>query len=458
MKNEIDDKGKLEIINKVEYIKGIISYIKENESIKESIMNVTYRLIDKNNEDEKCDDIIDTVFKKKLINKFTVDIVSCIIDYIKEEIFSKYLKKIFVILEDNNILTTLSELYQRDFKDIDKKVVEEIVIEFLKNMTFDKNNYNCKFLYNFNIPGLYNFYINLSEYIEKNISSNYFDNEKKLRYLLKEDAQKIIEFHNKEDELLESVFKEIEKNKYAINILNKISTDLIFKDYITYYLKKYKDDIYHKIIELIIKLRFNKENRLMKSNKNIHILLIKIIWIESNINYILSIYKIIENAKNIYQNHEDDENKLKEKLYKTIADLINKENIKYITNEKKNPKHTKEVNECFYKILASLCYCITSDEIKLIDISDNKSNKEIQIEINEYCDYLKEINKIMQNLNDELYIYLNEMYIIDELIKIIEIFKKIKGDDKILKINEIKNIIRENAEIIQKFTLNNDQS
>ena len=466
LKNEINDKEKLEIDNKLEYIKGIIGYIKESESIKESIMDATYRLIDKNNDDENSDDIIDKIFKKKLINKFTVDIVSCIIDYIKEEIFSKYLKKIFVILEDNNILTTLSELYQRDFKDIDKKVVEEIVIDFLKNITFDKNNYNCKFLYNFNIPGLYNFYINISEYIEKNIKSNYFDNEKKLRYLLKEDAQKIMEFHNKEDELLESVFKEIEKNKYSFNILNKISTDLIFKDYVTYYLKKYKekfgiynkDDIYHKIIELLIKLRFNKENRLMKSNKNINILLIKIIWIESNINYILSIYKIIENAMNIYQNHEDDENKLKEKLYKTIADLINKENIKYITNEKKNPKHTKEVNECFYILLASLCYCITSDEIKLIDISDNKSNKEIQIEINEYCDYLKEINKIMQNLNDELYIYLNEMYIIDELIKIIEIFKKIKGDDKILKINEIKNIMRENAEIIQKFALNNDKS
>ena len=47
------------------------------------------------------------------------------------------------------------------------------------------------------------------------------------------------------------------------------------------------------------------------------------------------------------------------------------------------------------KLLASLCYSITSDEIKLIDIWDNNTNNEIQIDINEYCDYLKEINKIM---------------------------------------------------------------
>ena len=465
LKNEIDEKGKLKIDNKTEYIRGILSYIKESKSIKENIINAAYNLIDKNKEDENCNDIIDKIFRNKLINKFTVDIVSCIVDYIKEEIFNKYLRKIFMILEDNNILTTLSELYLSDFEGIDKNIVEEIVIEFIKNINFDKSNYNCKFSFNYKIPGFYNFYISLSDYIKKNISSNYFDSEKNIRYLLKEDAQKIMDYQHKEDELLETVLKEIEKNKYIFNNINKISSDLIFKDYVTYYLKKYKDsfgiynkdNIYHKIIELILKIRFNKDNRIVKLNNKINILIIKIIWIESNVNYILSIYKIIENALNIYQNCED-ENKSKEKLIKTIEDLISNENIKYITNEKKNPKHTKEVNECFYKLLASLCYCITSDEIKLIDISDDRSNKEIQIEINEYCDYLKEINKTMQNLNDELYIYLNEMYIIDELIKIIEIFKKIKGNDKIIKINEIKNIIRENAEIIQKYALNKDQT
>ena len=195
----------------------------------------------------------------------------------------------------------------------------------------------------------------------------------------------------------------------------------------------------------------------MKLGNKANSLLIKIIWIESNVNYILSIYKIIDIALNIYESNED-ENKSKEIIYKSIEDLIKTESIKYITNEKKNPKHTKEVNECFYKLLASFCYSITSDEIKLIDISEPKSKNEIQIEINEYCGYLKEINKIMQNLNDELYIFLNEMYIIDELIKIIEIFKKIKSYDKIQKINEIKNIIRENAEIIQKYALNQEQT
>jgi hypothetical protein len=61
------------------------------------------------------------------------------------------------------------------------------------------------------------------------------------------------------------------------------------------------------------------------------------------------------------------------------------------------------------------------------------------------------INKILQILNDDLNIYLNEMFIIDELIKIIEIFSKKKNIEKI---NEIKNLMRENAFIIQKYNNN----
>ena len=462
LNKELDANGTLDN-DKIEYIKGIINYIKEEDSIKDKIIEVAYKLIDENKEDENCNDIIEKIYKDKRINKFTVDIVSCIIEYIKEEIFNKYLKIIFKILEDNNILTTLSDLNQSDFNDINKEIVKGIIDEFLDKLTYNKNYaYNCKFLYNFNIPGFYNFYVNLSNYINKNITTNYFVNEKALRYLLKEDIQKIRDFYDKEDGHLGIVYNEIENNqKFIFGLINKnsqISDDLIFKDYVTFYLKKYKDnygiynkdDIYHKIIELLLRFRFNNENRIIKSNNKIKILLIKIIWIESNVNYILNIFNIIENALIIFENNE----KL---FYTSIEKIIKNSNIKYITNDKKNPQHTKEVNECFYILLASICYSITSDEIILIDISDIKTNKEIQIEITYYCKILKEINKVLQNLNDNLYIYLNEMYIIDELVKIIEIFKKDKSDNKIEKINEIKNNIRENAEIIQKYALIKEQ-
>ena len=66
--------------------------------------------------------------------------------------------------------------------------------------------------------------------------------------------------------------------------------------------------------------------------------------------------------------------------------------------------------------MATICYCITSEDIKL-----NNLESQDEIEIHHYYSKLKEINKNLQILNNLLYIYLNEMYIIDELVKIIEL-------------------------------------
>ena len=58
------------------------------------------------------------------------------------------------------------------------------------------------------------------------------------------------------------------------------------------------------------------------------------IWIESNANYILNILKIIDFAMEIFNNDEN-------MLYKEIEETISKNNIKYITNEKKKSRTYK---------------------------------------------------------------------------------------------------------------------
>jgi len=163
------------------------------------------------------------------------------------------------------------------------------------------------------------------------------------------------------------------------------------------------------------------------------------IWIESNVNYILDIFKIFEISVPIYN---DNSNKLFDKIVEFIFRKDMK--IKYITNKERNPEHTKEVNECFYILLASICYCITSEEIEVS--IDGKNGK---IKVSHYLYNLTEINNILQNLDDSLYLFLNEMYIIDELIKIIDIFTKKNNIDKI---NEIKNLLRKSALIIQEYS------
>jgi len=424
----------------------------EEESIKEKIFEVAYKLIDNNKNDEaNCKDIINKIYNNSYISKYTVDITSCLVEYIKDNIFNAYIKKILIKLEDNNILTTLIELKKKGFKEIDKSLVEEITKKYLEEITTEKSETkpDTKFLFNYYIPGFYNFYVDFSNYLNKNIAPSFFNNEKKLREALKVDEEKKRLFYETEDYLLKNANKYISNNKFIFELLNKIPHDLIFKDYTTYYLQKYrknndsvynKDDIYHKLIEILLKLRFKEE-------KDINGLLIKMIWIESNVNYILNILKIFDNAIHIYNNNSN-------KLYEQIEELIfkNENKIRYITNEKKNPEHTKEVNECFYILLASLCYSITSDKIELTSSNTNKDNE--TIEINHYYYIITEIYKILQSLDDNLYIFLNEMYIIDELIKIIELFTKKKNIEKI---NEIKNLMRENALIIQKYSDNEEK-
>ena len=284
------------------YINDIQNYINDEESFKEKIIEITIKLINEDkNEEEEENNMIETLFNNNYISIYSLDIVSSLLEYIKNNKFNKYLKYILEKLENNNILTTLIEIKRNNYKYIKRDLVENIINKFLDEITFEKNNKNIpKFLFNYNIPGFYNFYINISNYINKNITINYFNNEKKLRELFKYTFEKIKDFHEKEESLLSNAYKECEKNEFIFENAKKIDENLILKDYITFYLQKYKnkdgiyknDDIYHKLLELLLKLRFD-DKAIIRENENnkINILLIKIIWIESNVNYILNILK-----------------------------------------------------------------------------------------------------------------------------------------------------------------------
>ena len=457
LKNNLNKKSFDENLIK-DYINEIISYFDEEASTKEKIFEITFKLIDQNKDEEtNCKDIIDEIYNNRYITIYTIDIVSCLIEYIIENIFNKYLEKIFDILEDNNILTTLYQIKKNNLETISKNLIEEIINKYLNEMIkMKKYNKNPKFLFNHNIPGFYNFYVKISEYIYKTITLNFSNNEKKLRKLAKATFDKMKDFNDVEESSLNNLYDEVKKNdKYILELINKIPYNFILQDYLTYFLRKYEnpagiyksEDISHKMIDLLLKLRFDENYPLLKGSDNINNLLLRIIWIESNVNYILNSLKILKSALTIFNNNEN-------YLFNSINELIFKEkSIRYITNEKKNPEHTKIVNECFYVLLASICYIITSEEIQLIEIIDSKNQNEIEIDY--YCNILIEINKILQFLNDDLRIFLNEMYIIDELIKIIDLFK---NNNNLEKINKIKNNLRENAIIIQKYSnINNDE-
>ena len=69
-------------------------------------------------------------------------------------------------------------------------------------------------MFNYIDTGSYNFYKDFSNYINKNLTSNYFNNKKKLRDALKSDVDTIRKFHDTEDALLNNAKKYISNNKF----------------------------------------------------------------------------------------------------------------------------------------------------------------------------------------------------------------------------------------------------
>ena len=106
----------------------------------------------------------------QFIKKNSIDIISILIEYTRDEIFDQYINNILNILEDNNFLTSL--LVIDNHKELLKDdIIREIKEKYIKNIKFEKDKkYKPKFILNFIIPGFYNFYGELYNYISQNIS------------------------------------------------------------------------------------------------------------------------------------------------------------------------------------------------------------------------------------------------------------------------------------------------
>ena len=113
-----------EIINYMMYI---------DPDFKNKIIEKAKELIetDKDAEDD-CPSLINKMFRENYVNKDKIDIISCILDYIKENVFSKYLRLIFDILEDNNFFSTLLEINNDRTCRLDIKDKSSIIIKHNK--------------------------------------------------------------------------------------------------------------------------------------------------------------------------------------------------------------------------------------------------------------------------------------------------------------------------------------
>ena len=157
------------------YLNEIMEYIKNNPYLKEKIIQKAENFLSQDRSMEGTSQrLVDKILNKNYISKKSLDIISCVLNYIKEEIFGKYIKYIFSSLEDNNILTTLIEIQNNRYDGINSSIVKELIESLVESLTWDeKKEFNPKFLYNYRIPGFYNTYNNILDYIKKNIVLKY---------------------------------------------------------------------------------------------------------------------------------------------------------------------------------------------------------------------------------------------------------------------------------------------
>ena len=361
-------------------------------------------------------DIIEKIYRDKYINKNSADIISVIKEYISEIIFENILMNILEILEDNNFLTTLLVSNTKKEKLLSEKVIKEIKLNQLKDLKIDNyKTYYPRFNLNFIIPGFYLFYEQISSFITDKIIGDYRQNENKIRYFLKGDVNDLIKiYHNKEKALLNLLYQEMIKYNWKFNLIKqeKIKLEIVLNDYITFYLIKYNCDkeILNnissiKLINIMLNLRFNETKEIFLNNKDepIKKFLLYISWLEANKNNIFNILKIYSILSRNFSS---------DIFFNNVEETINSKKIKYITNEDRNPKHTKEVNESFYIILASMCLSILPPKIK-IDINNSLYFKNLSMAI-----------KSIQYLDDHLLLFLNELYILDEINEIYNVISK----------------------------------
>ena len=176
-------------------------------------------------------------------------------------------------------------------------------------------------------------------------------------------------------------------------------------------------DDYKNILNKMIQLRFNLDNQEEELNQ-IKFLAKKMVWLESNSEYIailLNIYqKLSHNIKN---------------LYNKIDKIISGGEIKMEISER-SPEWAKEINAPFFYIMDSLLKVITSD-------FDFKSLKEQ--EFYDFINLLKGICQDILRIVNELGVFSGEVFTIQEFLSIEEKLNNVNESkiENILKILEI---------------------
>ena len=134
-KDKNGSNNKNDLNNEVDNAKEITKYFVEEKDFKQKLIKKAKKLYELDKEVQgNCKSLMNKILKN--IDKDSLDIVSCLFNYIRDKIYHKYFIYIFRALEDNNFFSTLVE----NKKDNNKYLIENITE--IKEQLLDKIGLN----------------------------------------------------------------------------------------------------------------------------------------------------------------------------------------------------------------------------------------------------------------------------------------------------------------------------
>ena len=466
--NKNEQIGKYKGINNITFLSQFKIFLENNEELKYKIKKIILEKIG------KTKNIVKMIFEDKTINQNTIDFISSIIEYMKKG-FNKELEAFLKKSENNNFFTILFMLnvkYEKDsistissqqlnnysFNITDEQLLKnEIILNIIKDFLAKKDIFDevmedesINIKINYKIPGFFNIYKWIKKYIKsEKISFYYRQDEFEIRKSELEKASYLTsKLKNDMKEFTEKLYINLTFKKCFSRVINsKVEDnnyiqfiDIFLNDYITLYLVElYKDfnnefiinDISHKIILLLLDLKFKQLSEEDKYKNPLQNIVAKILWLEANSNYIK---KIIDLYKIISENIVCDE-KEENTLFRNILDHISKNKIKYDPKE----KQLIIVNTPYYIIIIALFKCMI----------DKKSIEKASSDYYSYFKVLERCLKEIQKLDKSLRLDIKEISVLNEFITIYNVLDK-AGKINNLNIIELIGNLNKSLEVIEK--------
>ena len=459
------------ILNQNNYSKYIIKYLKDDEQLVESIIKCILK--QKTKERDIFNDILRKNYLKRedvgMISVIQNYLSALFIEHLTQFVFKseedQFLstfvfnklnqdlhkgdpkdnnKNNFIYKDKEEKLNILENKINdnKENKIIDNKedkkenqLIKKLIDYYLDTLNTSPAGFNDKIkankitlLLGLKLPGIKSILNNFRAYAKSQLSERYYNNEKEIRYIGQEENNYMDEV-NKYKKRIKNNQKNMETEINKNDLLQKLSEleisddkkeffEWLLDDYYLLFLSDTLQEIknsfehieeYRNILRKMISLRFDSEAG-GEGDDPVKLLAMKMIWLESNNQYISIIL-------NIYQKISISEKDLFSKIERIIA---NKE-IQY-ENSSRSPPYTEEINSPFFYILESLLKIITSD----FELYERLKNQD-------FYDFINSLKTIVQNtliIVNDLIIYSKEVYTIQEFLNIQESLNIVNKSNK----------------------------